>query len=77
MDFDYKLALKQYHERKAANRGKQINNSSLYAGSPMYYYCKFCGVLTETLPESHLSRPKTICDPCKILHEHGLLPEKK
>lgn len=71
--FDSKLALEQYHKRKEDNKGKQINNGNLPAGSPMYYYCKFCGCHTETLPECHYSAPKTTCEPCKALHLHGLI----
>lgn len=71
--FDAELALEQYNKRKAQHEGKQINNSSLPAGSPMYYYCRFCGCPTETLPESHMSAPKTKCDPCEALHIHGLI----
>lgn len=71
--FDSKLAMEQYQLRKKANVGKQINNSSLPAGSPMYYYCKFCGDHTETLPECHISRPKTVCEPCEALRIHGLI----
>lgn len=71
--FDSKLALEQFEKRKKENEGKQVDNSSLRAGSPMYYYCKFCGDHTETLPETHFSRPKTVCDPCKILRDHGLI----
>ena len=71
--FDSKLALAQFEKRKKANAGKQINNGSLPAGSPMYYYCKRCGAHTETLSESHSSKPKTICEPCDALRVHGLI----
>ena len=34
-----------YVERvKAAEKETHVDNSSLYAGSPMYYYCRECGV---------------------------------
>ncbi len=71
---DFEVALRTFKERKASNTGKQIDNSSLHAGSPMHYYCKFCGAPTETLPESHWGKPKTVCDPCKVLNDHGLIP---
>lgn len=71
--FDFELAMRMFKERKAANEGKQIDNSRLHAGSPMYYYCRHCGAHTETLPESHWGRPKTVCDPCDVLHKHGLI----
>jgi hypothetical protein len=70
---DFDVAMEQYKKRKEENKGKQIDNSTLRAGSSMYYYCKFCGVHTETLPESHWDAPKIICDPCDILHTHGLI----
>ena len=59
-------------KRKADNKGKQINNSSLYAGSPMYYYCRHCGVLTDTLAESDFStRPRQICSACREMVKFG------
>jgi hypothetical protein len=71
--FDADLAMEQYRKRKSDNQGKQLDNSSMPAGSPMYYYCKFCGIHTETLPESHMNAPKVICTPCEYLHAHGLI----
>ncbi len=71
--FDFELALKQFKLRKLENKDKQIDNSKLSAGSPMYFYCRFCGAHTDTKPEIYMSTPKTVCDPCKILHEHGLI----
>jgi len=73
MEMDLDVALKQYEKRKEENAGKQRDNSTLPAGAPMYYYCRFCGVHTETLPETHWGRPITVCDPCDILHKHGLI----
>ena len=63
----------QFKKRQKAHKGKQIDNSSLPAGSPMYFYCKFCGAPTDTLPESYTCCPKQVCDPCEILHAHGLV----
>lgn len=70
--FDADLALEQYNKRKEKFADKQINNSALPAGSPMYY-CRFCGCPTETLPESHMRAPTTKCEPCDALHIHGLI----
>ena len=71
---DGALALKKYAERLAANASKtKIDNGSLPAGSPMHYYCRFCGEPTETLPEGHLGRPRTACEPCQVLRDHGLI----
>jgi hypothetical protein len=59
-------------QRRQANVGKQIDNSLLYAGSPMYYYCHGCGDKTVTLPEGwYQTPPPRFCDPCKQLVEAG------
>jgi len=72
--FDSKLALEQFEKRKAANKDKvQINDSDLPAGSPMHFYCRFCCVFTGTLPESYTCDPPTVCHPCQVLHDHGLI----
>lgn len=50
----------------------QIDNASLYAGSPMYYYCKYCGVQTDVLPEGWWAkRPSHICADCQTLIDLG------
>lgn len=70
-------ALNAFRQRCEANKTRQqVNNASLPAGSPMYYYCKFCGDPTETLPEGHWGTPKTVCDPCQSLRTLGLLSPK-
>lgn len=71
--FDKDVALEQYRKRVEENRGKQINNSTLPAGSSMYYYCEHCGAHTETLPELHTKAPRIICVPCAALRAHGLI----
>ena len=73
MELDTKVAMQQFEARKAANKGKQVDNSSLRAGSPMYYYCRYCGVHTATLPESHWEPAPTVCGPCRVLRSHGLI----
>ena len=66
--------MKQFKLRKASNKNKkQIDNSRLPAGSSTYFYCRFCGDFTESLPESYIGKPKTICTPCQVLHKHGLI----
>jgi hypothetical protein len=67
------LALRLFRERKEKYEGKQINNVNLYAGSPMYYYCKCCGIQTDVLPETHSCRPTTICTPCHELRKLGVI----
>lgn len=72
--FDSKLALEQFEKRKAAaSEAPRMSNATLPAGSPMFYYCRFCGEHTETLPELHLSAPRTTCEPCQVLRDHGLI----
>lgn len=61
-----KAALKRLKER-LKNKPDQINNSSLYAGSPMYFYCKVCEHLSDRLPESYVSPPKRLCKECQEL----------
>ena len=65
-------ALKELHKRQA-NRPKQIDNASLYAGSPMYFYCVVCGHIADTLPEGYLTRPARLCTPCQEMKEAGWL----
>ena len=68
-----KFALKALQKRRA-NPPKQIDNLSLYAGSPMYFYCKSCGHLADTLQENYfLSTPKKLCDECYALKDMGWL----
>lgn len=73
-ELNIEVAMEQYHKRVEENKGKQIDNSSLHAGSPMYYYCRKCGVETDVLPEGWFGGgPKRICNPCKVLEDHGLV----
>lgn len=45
-----------------------IDNGSLYAEQPMFYYCKYCGVLTDIMPEDWLEKtPGKLCQECEIL----------
>lgn len=65
-------ALQALRERRA-NQPEQIYNASLPAGSPMYYYCDSCGHLADTLPEAHVSTPRSFCDECQALQDLGWL----
>jgi hypothetical protein len=58
---------------RRAHRPERIDNSTLLAGSPMYYYCISCGDVAEVLPEAHLSKPKTFCKECQALIDCGWL----
>lgn len=64
--------VRRYKENQSKPR---INNSDLVAGSPMYYYCRACGVHTVTLPETHWSAPPRYCDDCEELRKEALLDE--
>lgn len=73
IQIDLDVAMQQFKKRKEENKGKKIDNSSLPAGSPIYIYCRFCDKLIYTLPESYTCTPNNICNPCQILHNHGLI----
>jgi len=60
-------------EKRKASKPEKINNASLYAGSPMYFYCRVCGHTSDVLPESFLGTPKRLCDECAYLKEMGWL----
>lgn len=63
-------ALSALASRKA-NPPEKVDNASLYAGSPMYYYCQSCGHLAEVLPECHTERPKSFCKKCQEMKDKG------
>jgi hypothetical protein len=52
-------------QRRIDNIGQQVDNASLQAGSPMYYYCRACGGPTAVLPEGWWKEsPPKYCDAC-------------
>lgn len=65
---------KQTHLRGLFNRlmnpVPQINNSRLYAGSAMYFYCQLCGYQSDKLPEEYVGLPKKHCEACLALKAH-------
>jgi hypothetical protein len=65
-------ALKALEKRKA-HPPKRVDNASLYAGSPMYYYCRSCGALADVLGEEHISPPRHLCDDCEEMKDKGWL----
>ena len=65
-------AVKALKERQL-NKPKRINNASLYAGSPMYFYCIMCGYLAGTLPESYTCTPPELCSECEAMKDLGWL----
>ena len=60
--------------RKENTDDKKIDNASLVAGSPIYYYCMSCNGLADTKPENWwMSPPKRLCDECQALKDLGWL----
>jgi hypothetical protein len=57
------------------NRPLPMDNASLVAGSPMYYYCKACGKFITALPEEHIRPAPKYCDDCQDLKNEALLDE--
>lgn len=56
-----------FEERKEANSKRpRIRNEDLYAGSPMYYYCRLCRLCGEEmiLSEDHLCMAPWFCNNC-------------
>jgi len=57
-------------QERQTNPPKKINNSDLYAGSPMYFYCKICdGAIV--LPESFTCAVPKLCDECDFMKGMG------
>ena len=65
-------ALAALAERRA-NVPVKIDNASLMAGSPMYFYCISCGHQSDVLPESYFGTPRKLCSECAALKELGWL----
>ena len=57
--------------KRRANKPKLPDNSSLPAGSPMYFGCISCGAVI-VLPENYLT-PQRLCIECQALTELGWL----
>jgi hypothetical protein len=53
--------LLQRHQIKPA----KIDNGSLKAGHPMFYYCRECEYPAHVLPEEHREVPQHYCGACK------------
>lgn len=71
-------ACEQFVRRcRYAIRIEKIDNSGLHAGSPMYFYCRDCGIPTEVLPEDYLFQPIRQCSQCQGLHQQGWLEHAK
>lgn len=60
--------------KKAAKKEKPIDNSSLPAGSPMYYSCRGCGTPNAIcLPENWNPPRPQYCGPCQEMVDKGWL----
>jgi hypothetical protein len=59
--------------KRRKDKPKQIDNASLYAESPMYFYCISCGHTADVLPEGYLTTPKKLCAECRALKDLGWL----
>jgi hypothetical protein len=67
-----KAVIEQYiRRRKWASERKEIDNSELVVGSPMYFYCKHCGIQSDKLPEDYLFQPSIECSQCLGLLSYG------
>jgi hypothetical protein len=62
------LAERRRNAKKSEDR---VVNSSLYAGSAMYFYCIICGD-EMSVPENYTTRPKK-CAECRALEDCGWL----
>ncbi len=56
--------------RKANLKIERVDNASLRAGEPMYYYCRMCGAEMK-LHEEHDPPAPSFCDDCHALREQG------
>ena len=59
--------------KKLSKAATRIDNASLPAGAPMYFYCQECGDLAAVLPEGFTQRPPRFCPLCQRLFEAGLI----
>lgn len=61
--------------RRRANQPVPIDNASLPAGSPMYFYCVSCGHVAEVKPENYITAVRRLCPECQALKDMGWLEE--
>lgn len=58
-----RLALSFEERKKKYATLKRVDNGSLRAGSPMYYYCRLCGA-QMVLSETHTCAVPRYCTDC-------------
>lgn len=66
------IALEGLKQRRE-NQPVQIDNASLIAGSPMYFYCVSCGHVSDVKPEGYITAPARLCAECAALVTCGWL----
>lgn len=73
-----RTAIEQYVRRVVfASTHETYDSEQLPAGSPIFVYCKHCGILIERLPEDYLFPPFHECSQCLGLKTQGWLEEAK
>lgn len=60
------VALAKLAERRA-DPPERVDNASMPAGAPMYFYCIACGHLSDTKPESYVTPVRKLCGECAAL----------
>lgn len=70
------LVIQYFLDRAAMMKDRpEFDNSKLMAGEPMYFFCKYCGWLADTVPENYIFDPHETCSQCDGLEEEGILQE--
>jgi hypothetical protein len=78
IEINKEKAIEQFvRRRRYATQIEKIDSSGLHAGSPVYFYCKDCGIPTEVLPEDFLFSPLRQCSQCEGLCENKWLEDAK
>jgi hypothetical protein len=68
------VSSEEFFKRYQAKKDNMVNNSSLPAGSPMYYYCNGCCTLVATIPEGSWNHSRSkYCGSCEQLSEMGAI----
>ena len=78
LEYAKEEAINQFLRRRIASaESKPIQNANLVVGSPMFFYCKDCGILIERLPEDYLFSPYQRCSQCQGLNDENWLEDAK
>ena len=79
IDHDYwekNTAIQQFVLRlRQANSMGVVKNDAFLADEPMYFYCKYCGLICDILPENYLFPPHRICSQCLGLSQSGWMED--